>query len=85
VEEVRSGVIAKKSKISLQDVESMALTLSQCSKTVTQLRQAYPALEANLRLSGENTLMGDFLKTSSERLEGAWKRCKKLTGKIIVA
>ncbi len=93
VEEVRSGVINKKNKILIQDVESMAVVLSQCSKSVTQLRQAFPTLEANLRVSssssvdkkgsGEAGLMGEFLKRSSERLDNAWKRCKKLTGTLV--
>ncbi len=94
VEEVRSGVINKKNKILIQDVEAMALVLSQCSKSVTQLRQAFPTLEANLKVSvangnsdksksGEAGLMGEFLKRSSERLDSAWKRCKKLTGTLV--
>ena len=51
VEETRSGVINKKNKISLVDVESMAFTLSKCSKTVTLLKQAFPTLEANIKAS----------------------------------
>ena len=51
VEETRSGVINKKNKISLVDVESMALNLSKCSKTVTLLKQAFPTLEANIKAS----------------------------------
>jgi hypothetical protein len=95
VEEVRNGVIVKKDKIMLQEVESMALVLSKCSKTVTQLRQAYPTLEANLKSGAavaESTvnnketdvsLMTEFLKRSSERLDNAWRRCKKLTGTLV--
>jgi len=51
VEETRSGVINKKNKIHLADVENMALILSKSSRTVTQLKRAFPTLEANLRSS----------------------------------
>ena len=51
VEETRSGVINKKNKIHLADVENMALVLSKSSRTVTQLKRAFPTLEANLRSS----------------------------------
>ncbi len=88
VEEVRSGVINKKNKILLSDVEALALALSHCSKTVTQLRQAFPALEANLKANGSSSkeepgLMAEFLKRSGDRLDNAWKRCKKLTGTLV--
>lgn len=94
VEEVRSGVINKKNKIMLQDVESMALILSQCSKTVTQLRQAYPTLETNLKSSLDTTSKGgvgsrepivvaEFLKKSLDRIDSAWRRSKKLTGTLV--
>ena len=59
----------------------MAVALSKCSKTVTQLRQAYPTLETNLKGGGD--LMTEFLKRSSERLDNAWRRCKKLTGTLV--
>ena len=57
------------------------MALSKCSKTVTQLRQAYPTLETNLKGGGD--LMTEFLKRSSERLDNAWRRCKKLTGTLV--
>ena len=59
----------------------MAVALSKCSKTVTQLRQASPTLETNLKGGGD--LMTEFLKRSSERLDNAWRRCKKLTGTLV--
>eukprot|EP00095_Tigriopus_kingsejongensis_P010644 snap_masked-scaffold841_size89765-processed-gene-0.2 protein:Tk10644 transcript:snap_masked-scaffold841_size89765-processed-gene-0.2-mRNA-1 annotation:"PREDICTED: uncharacterized protein LOC411277 isoform X22" len=94
VEEVRSGVINKKNKIMLQDVEAMALNLSHCSKMVTQLRQAYPTLETNLKSSvegGKGTLgspkeplvVAEFLRKSTERIDSAWRRSKKLTGTLV--
>ena len=49
VEEMRSGVINKKNKIGLSDVESMSAVLTKSSKTVTHLKQAFPALERNLK------------------------------------
>ena len=66
---------------SILKVEAMAVALSKCSKTVTQLRQAYPTLETNLKGGGD--LMTEFLKRSSERLDNAWRRCKKLTGTLV--
>ena len=96
VEETRSGVINKKNKIHLADVENMALILSKSSKTVTQLKRAFPTLEANLRSStafqqqhsqkGSSTSMlvtEDFLKRTPDRLDNVWKRCKKLTGTLV--
>ena len=85
VEEVRSGVINKKNKILLSDVETMAIALSKCSKSVTQLKQAYPALEANLNLTsgGKKDAPTEFLRKSSDRLDNAWRRCKKLTGTLV--
>ena len=62
-------------------VEAMAVALSKCSKTVTHLRQAYPTLETNLKGGGD--LMTEFLQRSSERLDNAWRRCKKLTGTLV--
>ena len=46
---MRSGVINKKNKIGLSDVESMSAVLTKSSKTVTHLKQAFPALERNLK------------------------------------
>ena len=98
VEEMRSGVINKKNKIGLADVENMALILSKSTKTVTQLKQVFPTLEANLRgsaafQSGTSTsskgkpasvlLTEEFLRRTPERLENVWKRCKKLTGTLV--
>lgn len=91
VEETRSGVINKKNKISLVDVESMAYTLSKCSKTVTLLKQAFPTLEANIKskagLSAEypekRRMTEDFLKRTPDRMENIWRRCKKLTGTLV--
>ena len=88
VEETRSGVINKKNKISLVDVEAMALTLSKCSKTVTLLKQAFPTLEANIKANpptvqnpDKRRMTEDFLKRTPDRMENIWRRCKKLTGK----
>ena len=98
VEEMRSGVINKKNKIGLADVENMALILSKSTKTVTQLKQVFPSLETNLRgsaafQSGTSTsskgkpasvlLTEEFLRRTPERLENVWKRCKKLTGTLV--
>ncbi|XP_040572827.1 uncharacterized protein [Lepeophtheirus salmonis] len=77
VEEMRSGVIAKKNKISLQDVENMAISLSKNSKAVTQLKMAYPSLES--RFGKEGLLQ----KKIPERIDNAWRRCKKLTGTLV--
>ena len=88
MEETRSGVINKKNKISLVDVEAMALTLSKCSKTVTLLKQAFPTLEANIKANpptvqnpDKRRMTEDFLKRTPDRMENIWRRCKKLTGK----
>ena len=98
VEEMRSGVINKKNKIGLADVENMALILSKSTKTVTQLKQVFPSLETNLRGSAafqsSNSgaskgkpasvlLTEEFLRRTPERLENVWKRCKKLTGTLV--
>ena len=90
VEETRSGVINKKNKISLVDVESMAYTLSKCSKTVTMLKQAFPTLEANIKAKSNNDgnpekrrMTEDFLKRTPDRMENIWRRCKKLTGTLV--
>jgi hypothetical protein len=96
VEETRSGVINKKNKIHLSDMENMALILSKSSKTVIQLKRAFPTLEANLRSSASfqqqkgdkqstNSILvtEDFLKRTPERLDNVWKRCKKLTGTLV--
>ena len=98
VEEMRSGVINKKNKIGLSDVENMALILSKSTKTVTQLKQVFPSLETNLRgsaafQSGASIsskgkpasvlLTEEFLRRTPERLENVWKRCKKLTGTLV--
>ena len=76
----------------------MALILSKSTKTVTQLKQVFPSLEANLRgsaafQSGTSTsskgkpasvlLTEEFLRRTPERLENVWKRCKKLTGTLV--
>ena len=92
VEETRSGVINKKNKLSLVDVESMAFTLSKCSKTVTLLKQAFPTLEANIKASPKDPasttaekrrMTEDFLKRTPDRMENIWRRCKKLTGTLV--
>ena len=95
---MRSGVINKKNKIGLTDVENMALILSKSTKTVTQLKQVFPTLETNLRGStvfqastsasskgkpAAVLLTEEFLRRTPERLENVWKRCKKLTGTLV--
>ena len=95
---MRSGVINKKNKIGLSDVENMAIILSKSTKTVTQLKQVFPTLETNLKGSAafQTTASGtskskpasvllteEFLRRTPERLENVWKRCKKLTGTLV--
>ena len=83
-------MINKKNKISLVEVESMALTLSKCSKTVTLLKQAFPTLEANIKANPtvqnpeKRRMTEDFIKRTPDRMENIWRRCKKLTGKYSV-
>jgi hypothetical protein len=91
VEETRSGVINKKNKISLVDVESMAFTLSRGSKTVTLLKQAFPTLEASIKAliqvnpvnPDRRRMTEDFVKRTPDRMENIWRRCKKLTGTLV--
>ena len=91
VEETRSGVINKKNKISMADVEAMAFTLSKCSKSVTLLKQAFPMLEANMKAkppsnnetAEKRRMTEDFLKRTPDRMENIWRRCKKLTGTLV--
>ncbi|XP_049822767.1 coiled-coil domain-containing protein AGAP005037 isoform X4 [Aethina tumida] len=88
VEELRSNVINRKTRVNMSDVENMALILSKSSKTVADLKLRFPRLQEGMK-SFLNTEMEKvmreekFLKEEPERLESALRRCKKLTGTLV--
>ncbi|CAH0557820.1 unnamed protein product [Brassicogethes aeneus] len=88
VEELRSNVINRKTRVNMSDVENMALVLSKSSKTVADLKLRFPGLQDGMKtfLNAEmEKVMREekFLKEEPERLESALRRCKKLTGTLV--
>jgi hypothetical protein len=88
VEELRSHVINKRTRVNMSDVENMALILSKSSKSVADLKARFPVLQENIKsqLSSEMDRMVTeerFMKEEPDRLETALKRCKKLTGTLV--
>ncbi|XP_063241926.1 uncharacterized protein LOC134542024 isoform X5 [Bacillus rossius redtenbacheri] len=88
VEELRSNVINRKTRVNMSDVENMALILSKSSKTVADLKVRFPNLSEGMKsmLSSEMEKVvreEKFLKEEPERLESALRRCKKLTGTLV--
>jgi predicted nuclease with TOPRIM domain len=82
VEELRSHVINKRTRVNMSDVENMALILSKSSKSVADLKARFPVLQENIKsqLSSEMDRMVTeerFMKEEPDRLETALKRCKK--------
>ncbi|XP_065226274.1 coiled-coil domain-containing protein AGAP005037 isoform X2 [Planococcus citri] len=88
VEELRSNVINRKTRVNMSDVENMALILSKSSKTVADLKLKFPllqnAMKSLMTLEMERIVTEEtFLKEEPDRLESALKRCKKLTGTLV--
>ena len=85
VEDIRSSVINKKNKISIQDVENLALMLSRSSKRVTELQKKLPLIQHKLKtgstdkIDTKNKTYEKFRSEIPESLENAWKRCRKVT------
>ncbi|GAB1601104.1 sickle tail protein-like [Argonauta hians] len=87
VEEVRTDVISKQCRVNSTDVEKMALTLSQLSKAIAELKAQFPQLQERMKkimYEEMDIIMQEekFLKDQPERLESALRRCKKLTGTL---
>ena len=89
VEDIRSSVINKKNKISIQDVENLAMMLSRSSKKVTELQKKLPTIQQKLtqkRHSDDQEEKKRVNKLEAEipgSLENAWKRCRKVTGTLV--
>ena len=89
VEDIRGGVINKKNKISIQDVENLAMMLSRSSKKVTELQKKLPAMQQKLTQTRhsdkaeEKSRVDKFEKEIPENLDNAWKRCRKVTGTLV--
>ena len=89
VEDIRSSVINKKNKISIQDVENLAMMLSRSSKKVTELQKKLPTIQQKLtqtRHSDDQEEKKRVKKLEAEipgNLENAWKRCRKVTGTLV--
>ena len=89
VEDIRSSVINKKNKISIQDVENLALMLSRSSKRVTELQKKLPVMQhklktgSNDKIDTKNKTYEKFKSEIPESLENAWKRCRKVTGTLV--
>lgn len=89
VEDIRSGVIIRKNKISTQDVENLAITLSSSSKRVAELQKRLPVIQGKLvqvKLPDEKAQLNRLKKFQTEvpeKLENAWTRCKKVTGTLV--
>jgi len=89
VEDIRSGVINKKNKISIQDVENLALMLSRSSKRVTELQRKLPVIQQKLTTikhsdeEEEKKRIDKFQNDIPENLDNAWKRCRKVTGTLV--
>ncbi|KAA0197616.1 hypothetical protein HAZT_HAZT007849 [Hyalella azteca] len=75
VEELRNDVINRRLRVSMADVETMALVLSRSSITCRHMR-------GNFIYSNIFRLVR-FLKEEPELLENALRRCKKLTGTLV--
>ena len=89
VEDIRSSVINKKNKISIQDVENLAMMLSRSSKKVTELQKKLPAIQQKLTQTRhsddqeEKTRVAKLEAEIPQSLENAWKRCRKVTGTLV--
>merc|ERR1719410_1446071 len=89
VEDIRSSVINKKNKISIQDVENLAMMLSRSSKKVTELQKKLPTMQQKLsqprhsEAAEEARRVDRFQKEIPSSLDGAWRRCRKVTGTLV--
>ena len=89
VEDIRSSVINKKNKISIADVENLALMLSRSSKKVTELQKKLPTMQQKLAQKRhsdeqeEKKRVEKFQKEIPTNLDNAWKRCRKVTGTLV--
>lgn len=88
VENLRTEVINRRTRVNMSSVEDMALVLSRASKTVAELKMKYPGLESGLRSIMNNEMEKiiqeeKFMKDEPMRLESALRRCKKLTGTLV--
>ncbi|KAI9563847.1 hypothetical protein GHT06_011314 [Daphnia sinensis] len=88
VENLRSHVINKKTRVSMADVEKLANLLSRSSKSVDQLKTQFPALEESIKCaltyqSEQQAGDAQFLKETPNKLESTLGRCKKLTSTLV--
>ncbi|XP_078703734.1 uncharacterized protein LOC144928890 isoform X19 [Branchiostoma floridae x Branchiostoma belcheri] len=87
VEEVRTDVVNKRCRVSVGDVEAMLKALSRSEKDWRELQDTWPGLNEELKavLSAEMEVVVQeerFVKDETDKVEGALKRIKKLTGTL---
>jgi len=87
VEELRTDVVSRRCRVNQTEVESMALALSNISKSLAELKGKFPKLQDEMKsvMAGEMEVVvheEKFIKEEPVRLDDSLKRCKKLTGTL---
>ncbi|XP_078571416.1 uncharacterized protein LOC144859049 isoform X17 [Branchiostoma floridae x Branchiostoma japonicum] len=87
VEEVRTDVVNKRCRVSVGDVDAMLKALGRSEKDWRELQDTWPGLNEELKavLSAEMEVVVQeerFVKDETDKVEGALKRIKKLTGTL---
>ncbi|CAH1237837.1 SRCIN1 [Branchiostoma lanceolatum] len=87
VEEVRTDVVNKRCRVSVGDVEAMLKALNRSEKDWRELQDTWPGLNEELKavLSAEMEVVVQeerFVNDETDKVEGALKRIKKLTGTL---
>ncbi|XP_025093932.1 coiled-coil domain-containing protein AGAP005037-like isoform X3 [Pomacea canaliculata] len=87
VEELKDDVLARRCRVNANDVEAMALMLSNITKSLADLKARFPDIQTSLKnvMSAEMEIVVKeerFLKEEPAKIEEALKRCKKLTGTL---
>ncbi|XP_074659527.1 uncharacterized protein LOC141912207 [Tubulanus polymorphus] len=87
VEDLRNGVVSKRCRVIPNDIEALALSLSQVSRSLAELKGTFPKLMDEMKsvMAGEMEIVvreETFLREEPEHIDNCLRRCKKLTGTL---
>ncbi|RNA11508.1 coiled-coil domain-containing protein [Brachionus plicatilis] len=83
VDDLRERILKQKYKINIDDVECYALALSQLSKQLVNLKTSFSSIKEHHKQNSPNN-PSRFVNVESIKLDMIIKRCKRITGILII-
>ncbi|CAF0714137.1 unnamed protein product [Brachionus calyciflorus] len=84
VDDLRENILKHKFKVSIDDVECYALALSQLSKQLVNLKTSFSSIKDHFKQQNSINTENRFVYTESCKLDSIIKRCKRITGILII-